>query len=74
MTEEKAHESVNAYRELYPNLRAWQLEQVERCVANRFTCFKVLGKANKLSEDAYFWCCYESSDSRRVQFHDVYKL
>lgn len=54
MTQEKAFEEVNKYHLLYPDLRAWQLQQVTNCVARRYTCFEALGKSNKLCEEKHF--------------------
>lgn len=42
------------YRDLYPNIYAWQMQQVDNCVARRYTCFEALGKSNKLSEERHF--------------------
>lgn len=57
ISEAKAYEEVEKYRQLYPKLYAWQLQQVDNCAARRYTCFEVLGKSNKLSEEKYYGAC-----------------
>lgn len=54
LSEDENNKLFYGYRDLYPSLFKWQMEQADRCMSNRYTCFEVLGKANKLSEDKYF--------------------
>lgn len=54
LSEQENNKLFYGYRDLYPSLYKWQIQQADRCQANRFTCFELLGKANKLTEDTYF--------------------
>lgn len=51
---EDSHAFVYAYRDIFPVFRDWQLKQVDLCVSRRYTCFDLLGKSNKLSEEKYY--------------------
>lgn len=48
---------VASYRKLYAGLRAWQMLQVDKCAARRFTAFSVMGKSRKMTEEDYYGAC-----------------
>lgn len=54
ISEENAHIEVQKFRALYKSLRAWQLNQVDKCQANRYMAFTTLGKSRKLTEENYY--------------------
>lgn len=45
---------IKAYRDLYSDLRQWQLSQVDLCAANKYTSYTVLGKSRKMTEDDHY--------------------
>lgn len=57
ITEQESYESVTAYRELYSDLREWQLRQVAQCQANRYNAYTVMGKSRKMTEDSFYGAC-----------------
>jgi DNA polymerase I-like protein with 3'-5' exonuclease and polymerase domains len=53
VTEEKALELINGYREAYPEFRQWQLDQTSECeVSLRATTY--MGKTRALDPDKYY--------------------
>jgi DNA polymerase I-like protein with 3'-5' exonuclease and polymerase domains len=45
---------VKAYRDLYSGVREWQMEQVNRVSAQRYTAFSIMGKSRKMTEEDYY--------------------
>lgn len=57
MSDGEASEMVKEYRKLYPQLRGWQLKQVESCPLHRYTAYDVMGKSRKMTEDDFYGPC-----------------
>lgn len=54
VNETQSEELVDAYRKAYPDLRNWQLQQVNQCMCRCYTAFSKLGKSRRFDEDAFY--------------------
>ena len=57
ITPEESVALVGKFREVYNDLRQWQLDQVELCKARKFMAFTKLGKSRKMTEEDYYGAC-----------------